>query len=220
MKTLGIYGSGGLGREILDLIKAINRAEQQFNPIFINDFKDSNTAPINGVTVLTFDEFKAQFSPEAAAIAIAVGEPKVRRIMREKVTAAGYKLQTLIHPGAFIGSETKLGDGVLVQYNTFVSCNLNIGDNTLIQPNSNIGHDTIIGGDSVISTFVVISGNCNIGECVYIGVGTPIKEKITIGSHSIIGMGSAVLRDIPENVVALGNPARPMKENTEGKVFH
>jgi acyl-[acyl carrier protein]--UDP-N-acetylglucosamine O-acyltransferase len=106
-----------------------------------------------------------------------------------------------------------------VQYNCFVSCNSKIGDNALLLFASCIGHDSIIGNDSVISTLVSISGSCTVGDRTYISVSVPVKEKISIGSDTIIGMGSVVLRDIPDNVIALGNPARPMKNNESGRVF-
>jgi sugar O-acyltransferase (sialic acid O-acetyltransferase NeuD family) len=215
---LGIYGSGGLGREVLDTAQEINNVASMWEKIvFINDFKKE--VIINGTEVLTFDEFKNEFPPDNAKILIAVGEPKVRRILREKITAGGYKLQTIIHPSVFIGAETELGAGVIIQYGSFISCNVKICDNVLIQPNANVGHDSTIGSDAVISSFVAISGTCKIGERAYIGVSVPIKENISIGANSIVGMGSVVLRDIPDHVVALGNPARAMKNNESERVF-
>ena len=46
-----------------------------------------------------------------------------------------------------------------------------------------------------------------------------VKENVKIGNDSIIGMGACVFNDIKENMIALGNPARPMKTNIEHKVF-
>ena len=46
-----------------------------------------------------------------------------------------------------------------------------------------------------------------------------LKQGITVGDDSIVGLASVVHRDIPNSVIALGNPARPMKNNTEKKVF-
>lgn len=216
--VLGIYGSGGLGREILDLARETGRiAEAWEKIIFINDNK--NEPVINGAEVFTFDEFKNLFPSGCAKIAIAVGEPKVRQLLREKATSDGYRLQTIIHPSAFVGSETRFGDGVIVQYGCFISCNVKIGDNVLFQASSNIGHDSVVGPDTVISSFVVISGACNIGDRTYIGINVPVREKISIGTDSIVGMGAVVLSDIPDNVVAFGNPARTIKNNESGRVF-
>lgn len=216
--VLGIYGAGGLGREILDLANNINNNEKKWNEIvFINDNKNEDY--VNKIAVFTFDEFIKKYELSMAKIVIAVGEPRVRGLLRLKVTSAFYKLETLIHPNAYIGSNSIIEEGVIIQYGCFISCNIKIYTNVLIQANSSVGHDSIIENDSVISSYVGISGTCIIGKRVYVGVSVPIKEKITIGNDSIIGMGSVVLRDIEENVVAIGNPARAMKMNDTGKVF-
>jgi acetyltransferase-like isoleucine patch superfamily enzyme len=46
-----------------------------------------------------------------------------------------------------------------------------------------------------------------------IGVGTTIKDHIKIGKNCIIGAGSVVVRDIPDNVIAYGNPCKPIRDN-------
>jgi acyl-[acyl carrier protein]--UDP-N-acetylglucosamine O-acyltransferase len=102
---------------------------------------------------------------------------------------------------------------------SFVSCDVAVGENVLIQPHASLGHDCQIGNHAVLSSFVSLSGECSVGERTYIGMSVPVKETTKIGKDSIIGMGSVVLRDIPDGVIALGNPARPMKENVNKRVF-
>jgi len=215
---LGIYGAGGLGRELLDLAHVINTETKKWERVvFINDFKSELF--VSGVEVFTFAEFERAFTPDKTKIAIATGEPRVRQILRVKSLENGYALQSLIHPRAFIGTNAQIEDGVIIQFGCFVSCDVMVATNTLIQSYATIGHDCIIGRDAVISTFVAISGACRIGERSFLGVSVPIRENISVGDDSIVGIGSIVLRDIPSNVVAMGNPARAIKENTEGYVF-
>ena len=51
-------------------------------------------------------------------------------------------------------------------------------------------------------------GKVHIGQGCYIGTNSAIRDNITIGENCLIGMGSIVLRDVPENNVVVGNPAR------------
>lgn len=215
---LGIYGTGGLGREILIHSQQINHRETCWDSIiFIDDYAKSDH--VLGIKAISFEEVKKLYNNQSIEIAIAVGEPGTRHFLREKVTDAGYSLPVLVHPDVFIPDSTVLGMGTIVRINCFVSCNVTTGENVLIQPNASVGHDNVIGNDSVISTNVCVAGGCHIGSETFIGIQVPVKEYTKIGNQSIISMGSVVVRDIPDQVIAVGNPARPMKNNDEHKVF-
>lgn len=82
-----------------------------------------------------------------------------------------------------------------------------------------LGHDCTVGDHCIISSQVAVSGHAEIGDNVYIAPGVNVRERLQIGSNSVIGMGSDVQRNIPENVIALGNPARAMKYKDDSKVF-
>lgn len=71
----------------------------------------------------------------------------------------------------------------------------------------------------MISSQVNVGGASTIGAGSYIGMGALVKEGVRIGSNSIIGMGSVVYGDIPDDVIALGNPARVARPNSDRKVF-
>jgi sugar O-acyltransferase (sialic acid O-acetyltransferase NeuD family) len=215
---LGIYGAGGLGREVMVLAQQINEHSERWKEIiFIDDF--SGIPSLKGKSVLTFNEVIAKYNSESIEIVIANGEPHVRNMLRERVNNAGLPLAVLVHPSVSIPEGTTIGEGTIICYNSFISCDVTIGTNVLIQPCASIGHDSQVGNDTVISSYVCISGGCVIGEETYIGIHVSVREKIVIGSQTIVGMGSVVTRDIPDCVIALGNPARAMKENENHKVF-
>lgn len=215
---LGIYGAGGLGHEIYILAQQINAKNKKWSDIiFVDDNPILNE--FKGNYPITFDLATKKYSAQMLEFIIAVGEPKLRKILKNKISNSGFSLAKLIHPGVYIDDSVRLGDGVIICSNCFVSCSVSIGDNVLIQPNASIGHDCTIGEDTVLSTYVCLAGSCSIGSETYIGMQVPIKESTQIGKNSIVGMGSVVIRDIPDQVIALGNPARPMKENIEEKVF-
>jgi sugar O-acyltransferase (sialic acid O-acetyltransferase NeuD family) len=216
---LGIYGAGGLGRELFILAQQINERKNRWDEIiFIDDAEDLFI--VKGKKIITFDEAIQKYNSKNFEFVIAVGEPFIRKFLRERIHSAGFHLAILVHPSVSISLETKVGAGTTICTNCFVSCDVSLGENVLIQPCASIGHDNQIGNDTVISTYVSIAGGCNIGDETYIGLHVPIRENINIGSQTIVGMGAVVISDIPNRVIAIGNPARTVKENTDHKVFH
>lgn len=219
---LGIYGAGGLGREVLELAKQIESVEKKWSEIlFVADLRETfnEVKEVNGKKVIDFEVAMQRFKSDEIQFVVAVGEPAVRRLLFEKIKTRGYFCSTLIHPDVHIPETTELAEGVVVQTQAVISCNVKIGENTFIQNTATVGHDTIIGKHDVISANTAIAGHCMIGDQVYIALNVPVKEETRIGDNSIIGMGAVVLRDIPENVIAMGNPARPIKNKNDSKVF-
>ena len=86
-----------------------------------------------------------------------------------------------------------------------------IGKNCMINTGVIIEHDCKIGDYCHIAPGVHISGTVSIGELSFIGIGATIIQGIKIGKNVTIGAGSVVIKDIPDNVIALGNPAKIVK---------
>ena len=112
------------------------------------------------------------------------------------------------------GHHVHLGDYVYANFNlTLVDDgDIYIGDRVMIGPNVTIataGHpiDPELRGRNL-----QYNKDVHIGDNVWIGAGVIIMPGISIGSNTVIGAGSIVTRDIPENVVAVGNPCRVLRE--------
>jgi len=211
---LAIYGAGGLGREVLELAKQINTAQPRWETFcFIDDINPERQ--LRGLPVVTLDTLCAK----EYEIAIAVGEPALRRVLADKARQAGFHLPVLVHPAAQISAEVTLSEGCIVSCGAFISCDTTIGRNVYLQPNTSLGHDCQIGDDCVISSIACLAGHCKVGTGTFIGMGAMVRENTTIGEEVIISMGAAVFSDIAPGVVAMGNPARAMRRNDDKKVF-
>lgn len=214
---LGIYGAGGLGREVLELARIINQREKKWDDIiFVIDGDGGNK--INDVIVYSYQDAVKKYK-EDLEISIGVGEPAVREKLFAKIRKDEIEAATLIHPDICIPSTTKVGKGVTIQYGCFISCNVEIANYVYIQPHVNVGHNDVLKEGCVLSGMVNLAGNVTIGKCTYLGLSTAIREGVSVGDYSIVGMYSAVHKDIPDEMIAMGNPARPMKRNEEHHVF-
>ncbi len=216
---LAIYGESGLGHEVLDLaIHALKHMEGELEQIFFV-VDNSLRTKYRSFPIFSFEDMTINFIREEVEFIIAVGEPSDKMRLFKKVKENGYRCKTLIHPTAYISPSAVIAEGTVIQHGAVVSSDSKVGANCFFQGMALIGHDCSVGNNCVISSHVAVSGNVNIGDNTYIAPGVVIKEKINIGANSVIGMGAVVQRDIPDNVIALGNPARPMKYKDDGKVF-
>lgn len=207
---LGIYGYGGHGLEVEELARVINLKENRWEKvIFIDDSPDKT----DGERIFSFETIVNDYKPEDIEFMVGIGEPVIRAKIFDKVKEKGYNFTTLIHPSAFVAGNARIEEGTVICYNAYVSVDTYLAENSLVQPMSVVGHGCMIGKNSVISAFVSMGGNSRIGDNSFVGMNVPIKQGAVIGSGSVVGMGSVVVRDIPDGVVAVGNPARPMKND-------
>lgn len=214
--VLGIYGAGGLGREVMELAHIINKKDNRWDEIFFID--DESEMIVNGAVVYSYAKAIERYG-EGIEVAVGIGEPIVRKKIFEKLENNNIKIATLIHPDIYVPETTRIGKGVIIQLGCFVSCNVIIEDHVLIQSQVNIGHNDVLKKGCVVSGLCNLAGNVTVGEYSYLGISSCYREGITIGKNSIIGMGSVVLENIPDAMVAYGNPAKEIRVNVEGKVF-
>lgn len=215
---LGIYGAHGLAQEVYIIAKKINRLNARWTDIvYLDDIND--ISDIDGKAVCTFEDFLKRYPKNEAEVVVAVGEPAVRELLYNKVMAQQIPLATLIHPGVYIDETTQVGKGVVICEGATITSHVQISDNVYIQPHAVIGHEIQIGKHTVIGSNCQIGGADVIGDRVFMGFLSGTSDHIRVGDDAIISGGAIVFRDLPDGVVAVGNPARIMKENNEKKVF-
>jgi sugar O-acyltransferase (sialic acid O-acetyltransferase NeuD family) len=215
---LGIYGAGGLGREVYELAQVINRVKLRWTEIIFIDDAEITNNPRNA-TIIQYSDVQKRFEVGDIEICIAIGEPSIRKILYSKLLSDGMMITSLIHPEVFIPDSSTIAKGTIICKFVSITCDVIVGDNVYIHPMACIGHDAVIGENSVISSYVDVAGNCKIGTATFLAINVCLKQGISIGNDTIVGMGSVVHRDIPDCVIALGNPARPMKMNEDQRVF-
>lgn len=120
------------------------------------------------------------------------------------------------------GKHVHLGNNVYANFNlTLVDDNhIYIGDSTMIAPNVTIATATHPIDPALRKYGLQYNKPVHIGNNVWIGAGVLVLPGVTIGDNSIIGAGSVVNKDIPSNVVAVGNPCKVLREITQEDRFY
>lgn len=192
MKKIAIVGSGGLGREVLGIIQSINKKIKTWE--FLGFFDDNPSSNIvHGFPVLGKIDALNNRSDELA-IVIAIGNPKIKEIIFNKINNPVINFPNIMHPSVIIYSEktTSLGKGIVIGANCVLTVDINLKDFVYVNTGVIISHDTSVGKFSMLMPSVSISTGVNIGEKVYLGNGTIIDKPISINDNSIIKAGSVL----------------------------
>ncbi|WP_415890283.1 NeuD/PglB/VioB family sugar acetyltransferase [Neptuniibacter sp. SY11_33] len=209
-----IYGAGGLGLETADILleSIANGVNSEHQIVFLVDSPANEFE--NGIPIVGFES-----CIEGSKVTIAVGEPDIRKKLAAKAIDKGLELASIISCRAYVSNSAVIGAGSIIAPFSSVQSLACIGKNVSVNTQAIIGHHVVVDDNAVISSQVNLGGSSRVGSSSYVGMGALILEKINIGQWSVIGMGSVVYKDVPDEVVALGNPARVARKNEDKKVF-
>jgi sugar O-acyltransferase (sialic acid O-acetyltransferase NeuD family) len=207
-----IIGAKGFAKKVLEIFHQNNQLE---NLVFYDDVNTDIGDLVYGKfpIIKKVDDAKKYFNEIDAKFTLGIGNPKLRRKLYRKFSAIGGLFTSTISKTSIIGHYgNNIGEGSNIMVNAVLNNDIIIGKGTIINQLASISHDVNIGEFCEICPNVSIAGNCKIGDLVFIGTGAIVLPKINIGKNVIIGAGSVVTKDIADNSVAVGSPARVIKE--------
>lgn len=208
MQNIIIIGAGGFGREVQWLIEEINNVENKWNFLgYVDDNLDVGTI-INGFPILGNVEWLNQ---QSLNVVCAIADPIIKKRIINQLNQSKNNYPILVHPDVRMSKYLEIGEGTIICAGSILTVNIKIGKHVIINVDSTVGHDAIISDFVTILPSANISGHVNLGEAVSVGTGTKIIQNLSIGKNCIIGAGAVVINDIPENVVAVGIPAKVIK---------
>jgi Acetyltransferase (isoleucine patch superfamily) len=177
----------------IDLYEAIFIEDTDFDPATLNDCYLQFGTHNSHVKYAVYSYFLTQFNVD-----------------KEKYTR-------IIHSSSYVAQSAFIGSGCLVEPMSVISSMAKIGTAVTIKRSASIGHHSILNDFVNINPGAVLSGFVTIGEGTEIGTGVSISNNVTIGKRCLIGAGSVVTRDIPDGVIAYGNPCKVIRENERWK---
>ncbi len=207
-----IVGAKGFAKEVLEICHQNNDLD---NLVFYDDVNDDigdklyDKFPI----LKSIEQAQNYFSSIDNRFTLGIGNPLLRRKLHDKFVQIGGVLKSTISENTKIGNyDNRIENGCNILAGSIISNNVSIGKGCIIYFNTVITHDCTIGDFVEISPSVNILGRATIKSYTQIGASSTILPDITIGKNVIIGAGSVVTNDIPDNSLAIGVPAKVVKQ--------
>ncbi|MFX1299160.1 MAG: acetyltransferase [Promethearchaeota archaeon] len=215
MKVI-IIGAGGHARVVYECLRYDKNLEVV---AFIDNVEGDESELIMNIPVLgPHSVINDLIKKGVKGFIVAVGDNQIRGKHFKHFQEMGLIPINAIHPTAKIAYNVKIGKGVCIGINAIVNTNATIENNCIVNTGSIVEHEVQIGKNVHIAPGTAVAGRVKIKDGTFIGIGSVIKEYLTIGENVIIGAGSVVLKDIPDNVVVGGSPAKIIKENDKGVI--
>ena len=206
-----IIGAKGFAKEVLEVLHQLNEIE---NLVFFDDVNDDIKGNLyeKFPILKTTTEASNYFNSTDNLFTIGIGNPVLRKKLYDKFSSMGGVFTSVISPLASIGSyDIEIGSGTNILPGVIISNSSKIGMGCIVYYNSIITHDCNIGDFVEISPSATLLGRCAIGSYSQIGSNATILPDIVVGKNVIIGAGSVVTKNIPDNCVAVGTPAKIIK---------
>lgn len=208
MDKLIVIGAGGHGKVVAETAMASKKFE---SIAFLDDkYDQKNYSKKLLVWKLlgNIDKIKSPIiKKEYKSAFVAIGDPTLRMELINRLKDLNYNLPVIKHPTSWNSKFTKIGEGTILLSSSNLQTSSIIGKGTILNTGCIVEHDVILEDGVHVCPGVSIAGNSKIGKNSWIGIGSSVKEKIRIGSNVMVGAGSVVVKDIPDNVVAKGVPA-------------
>ena len=200
MSGVYIFGASGHGRVVLGVLRSTGRAVLGF----YDDASELRGVSVDGLFVLGRIEDFGQLSESQAIIGI--GDCSIRKAVASRLP--GTLWAVAIHAHSWVDPLCIVGGGSVVCAGAVIQVGAQIGGHCIVNTGATVDHDCQIGHFTHICPGVHLGGNVNVGEGSWIGIGSRIIQRITVGKNVMVAAGATVVRDVPDNAVVMGTPAR------------
>lgn len=197
-----ILGAGGHGKVILDILLDLKRHVVGF----LDDNPDKKDNQICGYKVL--GDMSYLKTHKGYTMAIGIGDNFQRFNAARKIADLGIKTVTAIHPKSIISSNSSIGEGTIIMPGAIVNSGVFIDEGVVVNTGAIIDHDCRLDRYSHVWPGARLTGAVSLGEFSYVGAGATVIPNIKIGKNVLIGAGAVVISNIPNNVTAVGIPAK------------
>ena len=213
MSELILIAASGLAREVLAMV----RSSGQYDVVgLLDDDKEMAGVSVDGAPVLGTIDDAADFTH--ALILVCIGSGRVREAVVERLTALGLteaRYATAIDPSVQYPEGCRVGRGSILLRNVTLTASVTLGSHIVAMPSVTFTHDDDVADYATFAAGVSLGGGVRIGRAAYLGMNASVRERTSVGAYATVGMGAAVLSNVPDGQTWVGVPAHEI----DGKSF-
>jgi len=212
-KNIFIFGAGPGGRDLLRLIEDINAKLPTWKVLgYVDIDPELIGKKIDGYLVHKSEDLPV--SKDYYGICGVMDSALRRKVVTTEIETKGYMLPTLIHPTTVKSNDFIADPGSIIFSNVHISYDVKIGKCVLVSFNTDLGHELRVGEYTSIMPSATIGGNCSIGQNCLIGSGVIFYQGVKVGKESIIGIGTTIIKDVPDNTSVADFPRKIIRKKT------
>ena len=200
-KNVIIIGAGGHAKSIADII--IKSGDNLIG--FLDDNISIDTEIIHTTKTKVIGKTEDIYKYNDSEFVIGIGSNVIREVIADKYKVNYY---TAIHPNSNIALDVQIGKGSVVMSNACINTNAKIGEHCIINTGAIVEHDNNLADFVHICPNVTLAGTVSVGKYTQIGVGATIRNNINISENVLVGAGAVVVKDICEEGIYIGVPAK------------
>jgi sugar O-acyltransferase (sialic acid O-acetyltransferase NeuD family) len=212
MKLL-IAGAGGHGRVVAETALAT----QEFSSVAFLDDAVSQSVTTEGWPIVGSLDRLEELASDFHVFVAGIGNAASRVNLLGRARKAGFRCVSIIHPTASVSSHCWIGEGTVVIAGACINVGVRTGEACIINTGATVDHDCVLAEAVHICPGAHLAGNVEIGPRTLFGIGAVARQGIKIGAGAVIGAGSVVIRDVPDNATVAGNPARELERRGGAK---
>jgi sugar O-acyltransferase (sialic acid O-acetyltransferase NeuD family) len=200
-----VYGASGHGKVVADIMLA----SRIIVAGFIDDGVHAESEQILGLKVVGNGDWLAtQAKSVPVAVALGIGDNFARQTIAKRCIVEGIRLISAIHPCAIVAVSAQVGLGAVVMAASVINPDAQVGTGAIVNTGAIVEHDCRVGDFAHLSPNASMGGCARLGSLSWLGIGATIIHGVNVGSSTVVGAGAIVIRDLPDEVVAMGIPAR------------
>ncbi|WP_298459539.1 NeuD/PglB/VioB family sugar acetyltransferase [uncultured Cellulomonas sp.] len=205
-----LLAASGLAREVLAVTR-LTAATEVLG--VLDDDVDLRGTTLDGVPVLGGVEEVKRYP--TASLLLCMGRGSGRERLAERLSTVGVdddRYFTLVHPDVRVSPGCMVGTGSILLAGVVLTAGVRVGRHVVVMPNATLTHDDVVEDFVTLASGVSLGGGVRVGRAAYVGMNASVRERVMVGVRATLGMGAALLTDLPDGETWAGVPARPLDQ--------